>query len=190
MNNLQFPARININFALSIDVEGYVRDLNDALLDKGLNEIDFSEDSDHLPHLTLLMGEVNSQMDLDELIAHCKDFQAKNASLDYELSAPFWKKPSQKFLFIDTLPTEAFRTFRVSLFEGLSGLLHCEFHGGPDNPSHITIGYGDSRKINLTQLTRMPAPRKLKTQSMRVCIAGERGTCHTILADFANAAKA
>lgn len=190
MNNLQFPIRININFALSEDIEKYARELNEILLEQQYNEIDFSLTSDHLPHITLLMGEVDTSLALDELIRRCETFHASSMPIAYEISTPFWKKPSQKFLFIDTLPMEIFKRFRVSLYSELEGLLHCEFHGGPENPSHITIGYGDPRRIGLPQLARLKAPKNLQTQSMRICLAGERGTCHTVLAEFGGGIKA
>ncbi len=184
MKNLTFPARINVNFELAADVDAYVRQLNGELLTAGFDEISFSNESKHLPHLTLLMGDVQSRSLLETMISKCESIFATSKRITYTLSPPFWKKPSQKFLFIDTLPTEVFRGFRIQLFGQIKDQISCEYHGGPENPSHITVGYGESKRVNLALLARIPAPAQARTGAMRICVAGERGTCSEAIASF------
>jgi hypothetical protein len=188
--NIPFPARININCPIPSDVDAVVRSINSRLLDDGFTDVDFSDDSPHLPHVTLLMGEVPSRSALEALLERCQHFAQSQSQFAYSLGPPYWKKPSLKFLFLDTLPLERFRRFRVDLLSELGGLIHCEFHGGPENPSHITAGYGDSRRLPSERL--MPMYRRVDgiATHIRICEAGERGTCHSPIAEFALAASA
>lgn len=182
MKDLTFPLRVNINFALPEEVDVYVKRINDVVCQNGYNEISFRAGSDQLPHITLLMGEVAAGSSLTKLVEGCNEYSRTLMPLTFELSAPYWKAPSLKFLFLDTLPTENFRQLRLELYNSVSNVLTCEFHGGPENPSHITAGYGDSKRIALDHLIRIPRPQSSQTGSLRICLAGARGSCSDVLA--------
>ncbi len=182
--DLSFPARININFAISGEVEKVVRAMNAVFLAHGFNEIDFSERSNHLPHVTLLMGEVSSRLSLERIIASCRSFSLVNSSLQYKIGRPYWKKPSQRYLFLDVEPLEVFRTFRLALHSEIEHDIACEFHGGPRNPSHVTVGYGDNQRIPLSDVDMLYSELYSQANSLRICEAGKRGTCRDVFASF------
>jgi hypothetical protein len=181
---MNFPLRININFSLPDKLEGFVKDINNEFINEGYPDVDFVPEGSHLPHITLLMGTVNSKNDLDEILRKITIFKNEINPIEYTVGHPYWKEPSQKFAFVDTLPLEIFKKFRLKLLLNLNGLINCEFHGGPENPSHITVGYGDKKTIDLKQFVELTPKEGFITNSVRVCIAGERGTCSDILLEI------
>lgn len=182
---IPFPARININCPIPTVVAEVVESMNSRMVDSGFLDIEFSEHSPHLPHVTLLMGEVADRSALEELLRKSEQFASMQPSFGYSLGPPYWKKPSLKFLFMDTPPLERFRIFRAELFAQLNGLIKCEFHGGPENPSHITVGYGDSRRLPIERFLSLYRKVEGVASHIRICEAGERGTCHSPMAEFA-----
>lgn len=186
--NIEYPVRININSSLSPTVDHLVRTLNQCFLRAGCDDIDFSPSSSHIPHLTLLMGTVHDSRSLAEIGAHCEAFALHTRKIEFSLSKPFWKKPSLKFMFLDAEPYEPLKELRTQLLDELSGLIECEFHGGPENPSHITVGYGSERQVKLSQVRRLYSETVTELVDLRIALAGERGTCHSILESFPFAA--
>ena len=182
--DLSFPARINVNAPLPPSVAASVQKMNAVFLQAGFDEIDFSAGSPHLPHVTLLMGEVESASHFKELLARCERFASRNSSIAYSVGEPFWQKPALKFMFVDTNPLEKFKDFRVALYGEVQDIIRCEFYGGPENPSHITVGYGDSRRFPIAKVKDVYSSSSGVFDVIRICEAGERGTCHSSLAEF------
>lgn len=181
---ISYPARININFALPAEIEEYVVSLNRLLMNVGFNEIRFSGEDAHIPHITLLMGDVATHSHYEALVDACRGFAVGRDEVPYNLTKPYWKQPSRRFVFIDTVPLERFRTFRKQLDEFVRGLIECEQYGGPENPSHITVGYSDIRKFDLSSIA---APHKNQAgvgSVIRICRAGSRGTCIEVLEEI------
>ena len=185
MNNkferLIFPSRINLNFKLTAEVKKHIIEMNSFFLRSGFNEIDFSEDSDHIPHITCLMGEVSSNIAFETLIDCLSEFCKSESPLDYTITSPYWQKPSRRFVFVDTEPNGYFRDFRRRMYVKLKKILSCEHYGGPENPSHITVGYAHKRNMNLASIHKKFHPLSSTASFIRVCKVGTRGTCHDVL---------
>ena len=182
--NLSFPARINVNAPLSSSVAASIQQMNAVFLQSGFDDIDFSTGSPNLPHVTLLMGEVASASHFKELLNKCERFSSNHSSISYSVGEPFWQKPALKFMFVNTDPLEQFKNFRIALYDEVQSLIRCEFYGGPENPSHITVGYGDSRRLPIAKVKAAYRSTSGVFDVIRICEAGERGTCHNSLAEF------
>jgi len=178
-DRLFYPLKININFKLNAEIETTVKAMNKVLVNSSYNEIDFSQS--HLPHITLLMGLVHTADRLDNIAERIELFAKDEKVIRYQLSSPYWKKPSRKFCFIDTNPQSEFLHFRTKLFETIEDLIKCEFHGGPNNPSHITVGYAEPDFMNLDELNALMQDSTSTASQIRICVAGNRGTCHQTL---------
>jgi hypothetical protein len=181
---LSFPLRININAPLPASLTTMVQQMNEVFLRSDFDEIDFSSGSLHLPHVTLLMGEVASASHFKQLLEKCESFAGRHPAIPYSVGEPFWQKPALKFMFIDTNPLSLFREFRIALHNEVLDLIRCEYYGGPDNPSHITVGYGDSRRLPLVKVKDAYRSISGIANAIRISEAGERGTCHNALANF------
>jgi hypothetical protein len=182
--DLSFPARINVNAPLPASVTAVVQQMNEVFLRSGFDDIDFSDGSLHLPHVTLLMGEVASAAHFKELLEKCESFAGRHPAIPYSVGEPFWQKPALKFMFVDTNPLPLFKDFRVAFYNEVRDLIRCEYYGGPENPSHITVGYGDSRRLPLAKVKDAYRSTSGIANAIRICEAGERGTCHNALAEF------
>ena len=178
---MQFPTRININMALGAEVLAYVRSLNSMIVRDGYRDIDFSIEPGPQPHITLLMGEVDTGEDLDCLVQLTQSFAHSRSGLRYTLGKPYLRQPSQRFIFVDVLPQEPFRTLRTALYELASEFIECEHHGGPGNVSHITLGYAHEVYPNLRALIDNSERVAGVAETLQVSEAADRGTCRRVL---------
>ena len=178
---MNFPLRVNISLRLNPELEDMVRSLNRQIVERGYDGISFVDGSPHIPHVTLLMGEVTDAVDFGQLVSLCNDFAHLQKPFRYRVSKPYLMRPSQHFIFVDTLPQETFRVLRRSLHETAGEELECEHHGGPDNPSHITIGYAKPIYPDLDHLCESFQRTTGVAEEIQICRAGNYGTCIEIL---------
>jgi hypothetical protein len=182
-----YPSKININLGLSNEVNDFCIAINQYIVSKGFNEINFQGDQHHLPHITLLMGEIKTENDYMSLIHICNLFSQKCKAINYEVSMPYWKKPLEKFVFVDVLPLEEFTKFRLDLYEDVKELIKCSTYGGPNSETHITVGYADSteaKDLDLDIINSSSYGRLGVASSVRICKAGVHGTCNEIFNQF------
>jgi hypothetical protein len=180
--DLRFPLRTNISFMLSPDILDEVCRLNSIIVNDGFREIDFSRPSPPIPHITLLMGEVDHRDDLQQLIKALETFSLDLPPIKYKISPPYLRRPSRNFIFVDTVPQKAFRLVRRKLHEALSPFIDCELHGGPDNVSHITLGYAHRSYPGLDKLLKTAQPTSGVANTFQVAETGKRGTCRRLIA--------
>jgi len=169
-----FPLRVNVNFALDDSVSQYVTELNRILVNEGIDEISFQTGSGHQPHITLLMGEVGSEQDLNVLTQILTTFCNLRAPVAYSVTAPYLRKPLLDYIFVDVVPAEPFRELRVELLEHLGGVLKCDDRGGRP---HITIGCSKARSFDLATIAGRHRHLSGSGCIVRLSVAGERGTC-------------
>lgn len=174
---MKFPKCLNICLELNESLRRSITEINDVIVADGFSEISFAPPSDHIPHVTLLMGEVEGEGDFINLTRAVTDFAACQSPFDYSLSKPYLKRPSQHFIFVDTLPQDHFKAFRRSLHDSSGEYMECEHHGGPDNPSHITVGYAKPIYSRLGRLASRFRRTKGRAENIQICEAGRRGTC-------------
>lgn len=180
--DLSFPLRTNISFMLSDGVRKEVRKLNSIIVKDGFAEIDFSAVSAPLPHITLLMGEVDHLQDLKTLIQALTSFSQHQAPIDYRIGKPYLRDPSRNFIFVDTVPQEQFRLLRLELDQILSRFIDCDMHGGPKNVSHITLGYAHGVYPGIQKLVQVARPVVGVAETFQVAETGIRGTCRRLIA--------
>ncbi len=180
--NLVFPLRTNISFMLSHDVKEEVRTLNSIIVKDGFTDIDFSAVSAPIPHITLLMGEVDHAQDLEALVEALRGFRGHHAAIRYELGKPYLRGPSRNFIFVDTIPQAAFRLLRLELHQLLSDFIDCDLHGGPKNVSHITLGYAHGVYRGIQKLIQVAKTVMGIAETFQIAETGKRGTCRRLIA--------
>jgi hypothetical protein len=133
------------------------------------------------------MGEIRTEDDYLDLLHICNLFLQKRKAINYEVSMPYWKKPLEKFVFVDVLPLESFTKLRLDLYEDVKELIQCSTYGGPDSETHITVGYADStdtKDLDLNIINSSSDKRLGVASSVRICRAGVHGTCSEIFNQF------
>lgn len=159
-----------------------VRKLNSIIVHDGFGEINFSRAAAPIPHITLLMGDVDNANDLAALIETLQDFARNHTGICYEIGRPYLRRPSRNFIFVDTIPQKAFRLLRLELHQSLSRFIDCELHGGPKNISHITLGYAHGVYPGIHKLVRAANSVKGTADTFQVAETGKRGTCRQLIA--------
>ena len=184
INRINTSFRININLGLSDGVLENVLELNSIIARDSSSKILFSKDSPPYPHITLLMGNVLSEDALKEIQDELSSFSRDVNPFHYHLTPPYLKKPSLHYIFSDIVPQDNLYKLRQRLYNKISSLILCDFYGGPDNPSHITIGYTSKVYYSLNELYGKFRNPEGHVETIRVSMAGDRGTCLEHLAQY------
>ena len=173
-----YPLRLNISFELSPAVEEKVVSANHKLVNLGYKEINFQPDGGAIPHVTLLMGDVASRADFERLQQILVAFAKREKSIHYVVQRPYLKLPSKSFIFVDVEPAETFRLLRHRLFEQVNQLLAFEYHGGPDNVSHITLGYARPSLASVGKISQeFESDLNGIASALALSRVGNRGAC-------------
>lgn len=188
--DLRFPLRTNISCVLSPAILEHVRLLNTIIVTNGFQEIDFSGSPAPIPHMTLLMGEVDDLSGLEAMMAALRRFAVDLAPIKYEITKPYLRVPSRNFIFVDAVPQKAFRGLRFSLHELLSEYIDCELYGGPENVSHITLGYAHGAYPGVDKLVQATQSVIGVADTLQVAETGKRGTCQRLIAKIPMGEKA
>lgn len=179
----RYPIKINVNFALSFEIENFCKSVNQAMVEEGLDSINFNNFTS-IPHITLLMGNVKSANDYSELIQIYSNFVKSQSRIEYSISRPYWKEPLKKFVFVDVLPLDKFEEFRLNLDKNTKGLIDYSSYGGPDSSTHITLGYSNLENLDNNLISSFLPPSLGIADLMRICKAGNHGTCSEIFNNF------
>lgn len=173
---IDYPVKININFMIEGEVATHILELNQKIVRNGHSDIDFSNSVGHLPHITLIMGEVGTKHKFENLVKLCGEFFKRKTAIPYHISQPYLKEPSQQYVFVDILPQAQFREFRLDLFDYVGEFIEYDDHGSPTNTTHITVGY---YKSNYRRIRLSCANMQLEgvANSIRICEVGTYGTC-------------
>jgi len=182
---MEFPSRVNISYLLQGKPLEYAREANAEIFVRG-GEFEFSPRGQAIPHVTMLMGEVKSLQDLEELFDVVAKASFEFENIDFELSAPYFRDARRKFVFVDTNPQESFLKQRRLLQEWVGPLLKIDHYGNAENVSHITLGYNDlGNDATLLAHISSSAPIAGKASQLQVARTGARGTCIETLRTFA-----
>jgi len=183
-NYMEFPLRVNISFMLCETIHAHVLSLNRLVVDAGYNEICFSGPDAVMPHITLLMGEVDTEDEYDLLAEELRVLAETMYPIQYRIGRPYLRQPSQHFIFVDVHPERKFRDYRVEMHADLGRYIECDHHGGPHNVSHITIGYCPIVYPGLQELVRKSNRLPGIADTIQLSVAGKRGTCVKKLHEF------
>ncbi len=181
---IKFPARINVSIQLDGDLKNQILHLNRLICSEGFGEIDFNSSLPQIPHATLLMGEVRSRSEYESLLLACADFASDQQQFPYSISLPYLRSPSKKFVFVDTLPEEKFYDFRRLTDQYVGAYIECDFYGGPDNGSHITIGYSNIPFQKIQLLKDETSVTQGTARNIQICLTGRRGSCTDLLEEY------
>jgi hypothetical protein len=171
-----FPCKISINIPIEGDFLAYVRRENGKIVSAGFKEICFT-DSNQIPHVTLLMGDVQSESDFIELNKIAADFSGKCHKFSYKVSPPYPAQPGGRFCFIGILQCDQLAKIRLDLSSRMNGLMTLGYHGGPENPAHITIGYFNTPPKNSYYVGFEAFTESIEATRIGLSLVGNRGTC-------------
>lgn len=173
----EFPARLDVSLRLDGSLLEAVTRVNESLLAIGFDEVRFSPDGGAVPHVTLLMGEVATLEDYEKLSEAVERFSRATETFEISLGPPYLCEPERQWVFMDALPAERFRAIRFALHDVLAGLIELEPHGGPDNVSHVTVGYAESLQGDIeAALAGAVVGRGGHASVVQLCAVGAHGT--------------
>jgi 2'-5' RNA ligase superfamily len=176
-NNSQ---KINIHVPVEGDLLAYVRRINRPIVARGFSDISFQTGSQQIPHVTLLMGNIE-RGDLSQALGRIKDIAATVRQFEFAVTPPFIVSPSQKFCFLGVIPEEPFVKIKELLATNLRNIIKPDFHGGPSNPPHITFGYFNNPQQELPAESKEVYHLSAVAGYLEASPAGLRGTCSGIL---------
>lgn len=81
------------------------------------------------------------------------------------------------YVFVDVSPQPIFRQLRLALYTQVAHWIDCEVYGGPENVSHITVGYAHNGYSEIDALRDGWTPVSGIANELQIAEAGPRGTC-------------
>ncbi len=177
--------KINIHFPLRGNLANFCIQLNQDIQKLIKSDIDFSNKSFHIPHLTLYMGYINNVEDFIEVLEKLHVISQKLRPQKFNLSSPYLKEPKLNYVFVDTDFSSEIITLKSSIKELCdTNIQPLEWNVVAEKP-HITLAYikEDFKKVNeyLKSVHFVPA---LETSAIEISFCGIRGTCVGAIKSF------
>jgi hypothetical protein len=172
----EFPTRLDISLRLDGSLLEAVTRVNESIVAIGFDEVRFSPGGGAMPHVTLLMGEVATLEDFEKLSEAVECFSRATETFAISLGSPYLRESEGRWAFMDALPRERIRAIRFALHGVLAGLIELEPHGGPDNVSHVTVGYAESLQGDVEAALAGAAVGRGHASVVQLCAVGAHGT--------------
>lgn len=172
----EFPARLDVSLRLDGSLLETVMRVNEGIVAVGFDEVCFSPSRGAIPHVTLLMGEVNSPEDFERLSDVVERFARATETFEISLGSPYLRESAGRWVFMDALPRERIRAIRFALHDVLAELIELEPHGGPDNVSHVTVGYAQSLQGDIEAALAGAVVGRGHASVVQLCAVGAHGT--------------
>ncbi|MBC7784274.1 MAG: 2'-5' RNA ligase family protein [Burkholderiales bacterium] len=176
---------LNIHLHLPDAIAQLAISLNRKINKVASGEIHFSDPQQHIPHLTLTMGDLSQDVAVDTVLARARELAARLSQLRLATTHPYLARPSRKFVFLDVTPKPTVQEMKRSAYDAFSDLLTIPWAGQPDNDPHITVGYIlQKQDVVETLLSQEQFSSQGDVVSIGVAEMGRRGTCVRLLQSF------
>ena len=136
-----FPMRMNIHFCLEEPLSSEIKSLNKVLVTQG-SDIDFSKE--HIPHLTVLMGNVPSLENYTKILKGISEVASETKRQKITVTNPYIVTPKRNFLFMDVAPKNRIKYIKYAFFNKIKKYMRFDYYGMPKVSPHITLGYIDT----------------------------------------------
>jgi 2'-5' RNA ligase len=181
VDELDYPQKINIHMVLRGEILDYALRCNELISSTTFNEVDFSFDSFHVPHVTFYMGFVQNKDSLTKLMQDIGNWASTTPPrLQLNFSQPYLKKPQNRWCFVDVLPVDKFIEIKKHVRMIADPYLHPLSWDVVSEPPHITVGYikQDSQKIE-NKLSAFLSPQHIHANipAVGISFSGGRGCC-------------
>lgn len=186
LDRVEFPARINLNYLVEGRAGHVARIINAIALTDFNSKIVFMPEGEAIPHITLLMGQVQSREDLKCILAAVQRLSVKFSPIPYVLQRPYCPDPQSGYVFCDVSPQLQFRSHRRALWDEVGSHVQLGPHGDPENVSHVTLAHvAGCKSESLAQRSSFDElDTRTKTRVLQVCLTGSFGICTKVLRDF------
>jgi len=177
-------AKLNIHLTLSREALSYCQLVNNGIRQITNSIIIFDENSPMIPHISLIMGELDNKYTINDLIQKVKNFSLKTNSLHFHINPPYIENVRNRYIFSDVDCSDEFSILKKRLYKLLgSKILHCQTDY--TEIPHITLGHiEDKAEIVKNYLVDIKADFDFTSSSIEISEAGPKGTCINSLAIF------
>ena len=177
-----FPTKININIPADAFLSRYSLHQNERIVSRGFADIDFRT-SRQLPHLTLLTGMIQSEADFIRLKDIVLRVSKEHHPFSFNLTAPYIA-PGGHFCFVGVTVPAPFFALKRELAALATSFMSFDFHGGPENPPHLTLGYFNQKQSTLAPLALDEFVQESWACKIALSLSGNRGSCIRDLSVF------
>jgi len=177
-NKGKTETKINIHIPIRGLLHEYCFTTNEKVKSITQTEIDFGFNSFQIPHITLYMGYLKSDILFEELFKRLYIYSKKIVSFEIELTEPYLKEPRENYLFLDTYQSEKIIKLKHEIKEVVDDLIEPLEWDVAAEPPHITLAYIKKDQAMIKELLKsLKMPPKLNATAIEVSFCGSRGSC-------------
>jgi 2'-5' RNA ligase len=169
--------KLNIHLTLDNKTLNYCRQVNAGIRKITESVIIFDHKSPMIPHISLIMGELDDNYSVAQLaqivkktISHVRPFQ-------FRVLSPYMENVRNRYIFSDVQSGETFGMLKTKLHEVLgSKVLHSQ--NDYSEVPHITLGHAEEKHEEIRKyLSGVKANFNFTSNAVEVSEAGPKGTC-------------
>ena len=171
-----FPMQINIHFCLEKELYAEIKTLNQMLVVNG-SDIDFTKK--HIPHLTVLLGNVPSLQNYTEILKGISKIASQIKKQKIVIYNPYRVTPKKNFVFIDVAPKNKIKMIKYAFFDEIKKYMHFSYYGRPKVSPHITLGYIENLSDEIENTITNIRIKHTSSVISKIGIspASDKGTC-------------
>lgn len=183
LNSLASGNRVkfDIHFVISEPLSKYCAEVNSFISNYGIGLIDLGDNSICVPHITVLMGYVDSITKFQGIFERIGKYVSRLNTFICEPSALYFKGMSQKapqYLFLDLNGRDFFEKQKEELENYMSGFYSPLEWDIQKEMAHITVGcYRNLSDNDKNRIASLHTPPKCTIKQMGISLCGERGAC-------------
>ncbi len=182
-NKIEFPKRFNIHAQFDNCSLAQIVELNKEINRLCSSEIIFDQDSPHIPHITLLMGNLFDIESLNQVCNSLGRFAKETEEFTYSISKYKLMEPEKKYLFAFPEPSLIIYEIKKNLFKTVGEFLTFDKHGTQNTIPHLTLAYFKENNDTLAKVIKF---KRIIGKINKIAIAetGRKGTCVNIIEEF------
>jgi hypothetical protein len=173
--------KFDVHFVISNPLSQYCAEINTKVSQYGASLIDLGNNSICVPHVTLLMGYINSTIELQKLLGRVAEYVVKLEFFTCKPTNLYFKGVSQtapQYLFVDLNNRAFFEQQKESLKNHMAGYYSPLDWDILKERAHITIGcYKGLSDIGKTEIDTFHTPPECIIKQVGISICGVRGAC-------------
>jgi 2'-5' RNA ligase len=170
--------RVNVHYVLDIATKAYCLDINRALTGIAGSLIRFEGRAAVIPHMTIVMGEMESGTDIEDVVSRVRA-TCHAVALPYRgaVGKPYLSRANGHYVLCDLEPSTNFEATQEQVTASLRGYVRA---GRDRDPMpHITLGYVESGSPALEKYLAefRDRPPSFSATEIEVSQVGPHGTC-------------
>jgi 2'-5' RNA ligase len=169
--------KLNIHLMVPDVALQYCLQVNKGIRDITDSVIVFDETSPMIPHVSVLMGELDENNSLEEVAELTQDALSSVAPIKFYVHPPYLENVRNRYVFSDVEGGQPFMELKRRLFS-LLGERYLQSQSDYTEQPHLTLGHVEDKRNEVRiYLNTIQAGFTFVSDTVEISDAGPKGTC-------------